>query len=154
MGQSEISYELAHKLFKYDPVTGILIRKLTVSSRAVAGYKISTVNTAGYVVVRFESKLQYVHRIVWLMTYGSWPSREIDHIDGVPSNNKLENLRHVTRSQNLLNKSVDSGTYWSHRDKVWIATIQVDGVKKHIGQHKVKSIAERMYRMEKLKHLP
>lgn len=154
MGQSEVSYELAHKLFRYDPIDGILIRKVTVSSRALAGYKIRAVNTAGYVVVRFEDKLQYAHRIIWLMHYGEWPDQDIDHIDGIPSNNILANLRAVTRSQNLLNKSVDSGTYWSHRDKVWVASIQVGGTKKHIGQHKIKAIAERMYRMEKLKHLP
>lgn len=154
MGQSEVSYELAHKLFKYDPVEGILIRKVTVSSRALAGYKIRTVNTAGYIVVRFEGVLQYAHRIIWLMHCGDWPDQDIDHIDRIPSNNLLANLRAVTRSQNLHNKSVNSGTYWSHRDKVWVASIQVDGIKKHIGQHKIKSIADRMYRIEKLKYLP
>lgn len=154
MGKSEISYELAHKLFRYDPVTGLLIRKITVSSRAVAGYKITAVNTAGYIIVRFEGKLQYAHRIIWLMATGDWPTHDIDHIDGVPSNNILENLRAVTRSANQHNKDVNSGTYWSHRDKVWVASIQVAGVKKHLGQHKSKLVAERMYRMEKLHYLP
>lgn len=154
MGNSKVSYELAHKLFSYNPETGLLTRKVDVSSRALRGMTITAVNTSGYIVVRFEGKLQYAHRIIWLMQYGEWPLYTIDHIDGVPGNNVLDNLRDATSSQNNLNKSVSSGTYWSHRDKVWVASIQVNGVKKHIGQHKIKAVAERMYRLEKLKYLP
>lgn len=154
MGQSEISYELAHKMFRYDPVEGILIRKITVSSRALAGYKIRGTNVDGYVTVRFEDKLQYAHRIIWLMHYREWPTMDIDHLNGNPGDNRLENLRHVSRSDNLLNKYVASGVYWAKRDKVWVASMQVNGLKFHIGQHKLKIVAEAMYRQAKQAYAP
>ena len=141
-------------LFDYNPETGVMRRKVSVSSRAQRGYAVGCENTAGYLVVRYSGKLQYVHRLVWLHVYGVWPVAEIDHIDGNRRNNKLCNLREVTRSQNLHNKEVSSGVYWSHRDKVWVATIQVAGVKKYLGQSKVKKVAELLYRVEKLKQLP
>lgn len=154
MGKSEVSYELAHKMFSYNPDTGIVTRKISVSSRARARDELWTVNCSGYIVVRFEGKLHYVHRIIWLMQTGEWPTLVIDHIDGNGANNKWTNIRHVTYSVNLQNKIVESGVYWSKRDKVWVATMQVDGRRQHIGQHKSKIIAEAMYKQAKLAYVP
>jgi hypothetical protein len=149
-----MTQETVQMLFDYNPETGVMRRKISVSSRAQRGYVVGCETTAGYLVVRYDGKLHYVHRLIWLHVYGAWPVSEIDHIDGNRRNNKLDNLREVTRSQNLHNKDMSGGVYWSQRDKVWVATIQVAGIRKHIGQSKVKKVAELLYRAEKLKHLP
>lgn len=153
MGQSKVSYDLAHKMFSYDPETGVLTRTISVSSRAMAGMQITATNAQGYVVVRFEDKLQYAHRLIWLMETGEWPTLDIDHVNGVPGDNRWDNLRHVSRSVNLHNKVVESGVYWAHRDKVWIASIQVDGKKIHLGQYKSKTTAEIVYKLRKAAYL-
>lgn len=44
-----------------------------------------------------------VHRVIWLLHYKSWPSDEIDHIDGNRSNNKIQNLRVVAAIENAKN---------------------------------------------------
>jgi hypothetical protein len=85
---------------------------------------------------------------------GDWPVEDIDHINRLASDNRWENLRQVTRSVNLHNKQIDSGCYWAARDKVWVASIQVRGVKRHIGQHKDRLIAEAMYAKAKQEYLP
>jgi len=58
----------------------------------------------GYRKLKFCGKQYLVHRVAWLLHYGFWPIGDIDHIDGDPSNNKLENLRDVTHCVNLQNR--------------------------------------------------
>jgi hypothetical protein len=50
---------------------------------------------------------QYLHRLIWILHFGAIPpDLEIDHINGNRSDNRIENLRLVTRSVNLKNKRV------------------------------------------------
>lgn len=53
----------------------------------------------------FQHKFYAIHRIIWVMTYGSIdPSLVIDHLDGDPFNNKIENLSLKTISANMRNQ--------------------------------------------------
>ena len=62
------------------------------------------IGNSGYYQVRKESKLQLVHRVIWEMHYGEIEQGKlIDHIDGDRTNNKLSNLRLVTKSGNARN---------------------------------------------------
>lgn len=55
--------------------------------------------------LRFKCEKYSVHRIIWVMTYGSIdPSLVIDHLDGDPFNNKIENLSLKTISANMRNQ--------------------------------------------------
>lgn len=53
--------------------------------------------------VRVKCKLQLEHRVIFLMIHGYLPAF-IDHIDGDYLNNRIENLRPVTRKQNAANR--------------------------------------------------
>lgn len=158
MVTTEMMYELVRQLFTYDPVTGKLVRRITSSSRAVKGVEVGCKNRAGYLVVNITTKdgprVYYVHRIIWLWMTGEWPMGVIDHKNRNTSDNRWDNLRDVSYSENLHNKHVEAGVYWAPRDKVWVATICVDGVKKHIGQSVDRDKAEAMYREVKAKHMP
>jgi len=49
-----------------------------------------------------RGKLQYIHRLVWETFKGEIPAdREIDHIDGDPHNNHIDNLQLITRRENV-----------------------------------------------------
>jgi len=61
-----------------------------------------------------NGKLYRAHRLVWLYFYGEWPKADIDHINRVKDDNRLENLRDVSRSQNKQNQGA------SIRNKVGI----------------------------------
>jgi hypothetical protein len=62
------------------------------------------IGNSGYYQVRKERKLQLVHRVIWEMHYGLIEQGKfIDHIDGDRTNNKLDNLRLVSRSGNARN---------------------------------------------------
>jgi hypothetical protein len=49
-----------------------------------------------------HNKSWLAHRVIWMMVYGTDPD-EIDHINGNPSDNRIENLRSVDRVNNIRN---------------------------------------------------
>lgn len=65
--------------------------------------KAGSLKPSGYIVVEVNNKNMMAHRLIWMYHYGKL-DKFIDHIDGNKSNNKIENLRLATKSQNCLNK--------------------------------------------------
>jgi hypothetical protein len=94
-----ITQDILHELFEYRE--GKLYWKIS-NTRAVAGNEAGSINSTGYKIVTINNKSYLVHRIIFLMLKGYLPDT-IDHIDGVPLNNKIENLREATMSQNQHN---------------------------------------------------
>ena len=71
----------------------------------VAGYKHP--DNKGYVRVQVMGKMLRVHRVIWEMHNGKIPeSMEIDHINGIRSDNRIENLRIVDGLENMKNKGI------------------------------------------------
>jgi hypothetical protein len=86
-----------------------------------------------YCRVRFNGKAYFLHRLIWLITYGEFPSGQIDHIDGDGLNNSLENMRDVSSSENMRNQRLPStnksgrcGVVWHSSSLRWRASIYVD----------------------------
>lgn len=99
-----------------------------VKSGDIAG---SLYNT-GYWVVNTKGKGYGVHRVIAILSgiITSDSNLEVDHIDRDRSNNKLSNLRAVTKSQNMKNigimksnKSGVAGVSWVKRSSKWRADI-------------------------------
>lgn len=92
-------------LFSYEAETGHLISKYT---EAPAG----SPNQFGHlaVTVRVSGRVRtfLVHRIAWLLAYGDWPEGQLDHKNGVPTDNRLCNLRACTHGQNMMNRKAQS----------------------------------------------
>jgi hypothetical protein len=72
----------------------------------------------------------YAHRAVWAICYGTWPADQIDHINGDPADNRIENLRDCTAAENRKNASKNSrntsgetGVTWNAREQYWQVTI-------------------------------
>lgn len=89
----------------YDPDTGEF-------TRLKNGKRADTHMTIGYKRVRAkigDNKYEfYAHRLAWFMTTGTWPKDEIDHINGKRDDNRLINLRPVTRKENTRNTKLRS----------------------------------------------
>jgi hypothetical protein len=68
-----------------------------------AGKPAGWVLSIGYTAISINSTIYLAHRLVWLLTYGCLPLYEIDHINGVKTDNRLENLREATRVENCRN---------------------------------------------------
>lgn len=127
-------------LFSYDSKTGVLVRKITVSSNAKAGAVVGSVNSDGYLCVGINKTTYKVHQIIWLLVNGKWPNGVIDHINRIKVDNRIENLRDTTVLVNNINKGVrkDSNTgvtnvTWRERDKRFYAACRKNGKQNYIG---------------------
>lgn len=89
----------------YDASTGCFMWKVDCGA-ARAGQKAGRVQADGYLMIGFKGKKVLAHRLAWFFVHGSWPHGEIDHIDGDKANNRIDNLRIVSRSQNMQNMKV------------------------------------------------
>ena len=57
-----------------------------------------------YFRVKLLNKKYLVHRVIWLLEYGVFPSGTLDHINGDRSDNRIENLREVSHFDNMQNR--------------------------------------------------
>ena len=90
------------------------------------------VNRDGYRRIKYMYKLYAVHRLVWTY-HGNAPVAFIDHINGDVLDNRIENLRAATHSQNCMNTRLRSdntsgikGVRWSKLKQKWIGTVGVN----------------------------
>lgn len=60
----------------------------------------------GYLIIKVKGKQFKAHRIVWLINTGNFPECEIDHINRVRADNRIENLRLSNRQQQVENRTV------------------------------------------------
>lgn len=119
--------------FGYDPVTGLITNTGTGS---IAGVK----HVKGYLTISYKGKGYLAHRLAWLLYYGEWPEKQIDHINHDKKDNRIKNLRCVSNFDNHRNmprqknnKSGVTGVFWYERYMKWTAYIKVSGHRKHLG---------------------
>lgn len=91
----------------------------------------------GYKVIKIDQKIYYAHRLAWLYISGEWPDQEIDHINHVKIDNRFENLRQVTGSENCRNRGTTqnrvTGVDWMKKSSVWRASLRINGVPTYLG---------------------
>ena len=134
-----VSFDRIHHLFDYDPLKGKLIRKVTTShNTAPAGSVVKgTLEVQGYRRIKIDGRVYKYHRVVWFHQTGEWPV-EIDHINRVKDDNRIENLRAVSRSENQQNKTETSYNTSGCKGvrKVrngWVSVIFSNGNRFHLG---------------------
>jgi len=154
-----ISQTEAQRLFRYNPYSGVVTRRIDVGTKVKAGDVAGYFRPDGYCVVAIEGRKYLVHRIIWLYVYGSFPKHDIDHIDGVPSNNRIRNLRSVTHRENLRNRKMPRnnktgtvGVTWNNDCEKWQVRINT-GVKQiHIGLFNIKEDAIAARKAAEIEH--
>lgn len=138
--------------YSYDPDSGVISRlKRYGRSRAVIG-PITSTSREGYVIVNHGQEKFKAHRLAFLFMLGRMPDGDIDHIDGVRSNNKWSNLRAASRSENMKNiggrknnASGFRGVSFYARDGRWKAQAQIDGKKYFLGHFDTPQEASEAY---------
>lgn len=138
--------DLLRQLLRYDAETGKLFwreRPLTSfadkrcgntwNARWAGNEALNYVDAVGYASGRIHGNLFMAHRVIWAIESGEWPTLEIDHINGNRSDNRLSNLRQVSRAENAKNvatstrnKSGRVGVHFAKREQRWLALIGSD----------------------------
>jgi hypothetical protein len=88
----------------YDPNTGKFVWLKNRGGKAIAGAEAGTKHSRGYIEINVLGRRWLAHRLAWFMVYGHEPEGQIDHINGVRSDNRIANLRDVDASDNQSNR--------------------------------------------------
>ena len=136
----KLTYDYANYLFKYDPETGNLYKRIKGTDKfrtKPSGTKTKT----GYIQIGVDGKLYLAHRIIVLLINKSLSDGcQIDHIDHNRLNNKLNNLRVVNQSENMRNSSKRNdnstgvtGVVYHKLSRKYMANIFIDGKRIYLG---------------------
>jgi hypothetical protein len=138
------------QILHYSPETG-QFTWLISKPRIKIGNRAGTINkTNGYRQIRIDGKDYQEHRLVWLWQNGSMPSHQIDHINRIRDDNRIQNLREATTSENHenlgKNKSNTSGfTGVCAVSNKWKAQITKHGKNYNLGYFQTPEEAHQAY---------
>lgn len=154
----EYSHEEICSMFSYDKVSGGLKWKHREPSSLknrqwngrFANKTAGTIRKDGYLRVKVGCRYILVHRLIWFIEFGEFPSFLIDHINGNKSDNRLENLREVTKSENATNCNTENstghkGVRYDKRYNTYQVRLTKNGKTFHLGQAKTFSEAIEIY---------
>lgn len=133
---NSLTAERLRLLLRYDPETGEFCwlsrppnsRANKIFNAKYVGRIAGCVCPRGYRYIKIEQQFFSASRLAWLYMTGEWPKDEADHKDRDPSNNRFNNLREASRSQNGANRGVHKnsrsgvkGVYFSAHHRKWVS---------------------------------
>lgn len=132
-----LSHKRLTELLDYDPVTGIFIRKISISNRTKVGEVAGSISK-GYRQITVDGIRYEAHRLAWFFHYGHWPNGIVDHEDHDGLNNRIKNLRDTGKQGNSANSLRNQNNRSGYKGvspfrKSFRATIRVNGRLQHLG---------------------
>lgn len=128
-------------LLSYEPDTGV-IRWIAKGKGRIKKKEAGTLLHSGYAGICIGPKRWQSHRIAWALHYGEWPKDQIDHINGIRTDNRICNLREASNAQNGKNLGLSKANTSGHKgvcfDKQtgkWRAIIKVNFNQINIGRY-------------------
>jgi len=148
--------EILREIFDYDHERGCLIwkprprshfrsdRAMAVCNGTFAGRVAGHQSARGYWVLMLDGKRYGAHRLIWAWHHGDLPAGQVvDHIDGDPSNNKIENIRAGSYSLNSRNQKLSRrntsgmpGVRRTSNGKAWLAMVGLNREYHYLGIYK------------------
>ena len=102
-----LTQERLREKLDYDSANGLFRWRAGSSRRFFRGGEIAgRPDKDGYVCIRVANRTYRAATLAWFYVYGKWPSDELDHINGIPADNSIANLREATRGQQRANSRI------------------------------------------------
>lgn len=147
-GTFDLDANTLRQIVTYDEQIGHLVWQHTHGKRVRGCCVGSEGNRRGDLKVCIGGKRYFQHRLIWLYVHGVWPNGFIDHIDGDPKNNRIENLREASCTENLWNTrrsrkntSGYKGVSWDRKTCSWRAYVTANGKTHWLGNFQTKEAA-------------
>jgi hypothetical protein len=133
MTVASLTHDRLLERLAYNPETGVFTWLWAKSQRAAwnsrhAGRQAGALGIRGYICISIDRRLYPAHRLAWLYVKGVWPAEQVDHINHDRTDNRMANLREVSKAENAknkspstLNKSGLTGVSYNARDDLWVA---------------------------------
>ena len=156
---SNIDCNQLREILEYQPETGLFFWKKKrngISVGQLAGGK----DRDGYIRIRIDNVKYAAHRLAWMYIHNDFPKNFIDHINGIKIDNRICNVRDVTRSENMQNlfkpqgRNIYIGVYKNQNANTWYSKIEINGKQIRLGTFKTPEEANIAYKKAKLIYHP
>ena len=98
-----------------------------------------------WVYLNYKTYILYTHHFAWFCVYGNCNIEQIDHINGIRTDNRICNLRNVTHQQNQWNRTKAKGYYYNTPRNKWRAVIRLNNKDIHLGYFTSEQEARQSY---------
>ncbi len=144
-----LTAEVASQIWRYDPQTGFFFWLISPRYDVLVGDRAGNFD-GKYWRLRYKHKNYKASRVAWLMVYGEWPTLQVDHINGIKTDDRITNLRQASNSENLRNRPATKknklGVKGVSRTRYsYVAQISVNGENKRLGSFKTVEAAKQAY---------
>lgn len=152
-----LTHERLREVLDYDPTTGIFTWKVG-TARGRPGMQAGVLGgkNSGYRYLSIDARKYLAHRLAWFYVNGSWPGRNLDHVNGKPDDNRIANLREATPAQNSQNgvRKVGKSGFRGVRKKgnKFTATIIARNHRYHLGYFATAEEASAAYEAAQAKY--
>lgn len=129
------SQSILKEYLSYDAITGHLTWIKKPSSRTVIRSRAGTLRKDGYRSIALLGGKWQEHHIIWCLVTGEYPTHQLDHINQVRDDNRINNLREVTKAENARNRARgeslldEAGIWYCKRRQRYVAEITLNGKK-------------------------
>lgn len=142
-----------HSYLRFDPESGRFFWRKKPSKRIPIGAPAGFPTGTGQIRIELAGVRYWAHHLTWLFTYGEWPNGILDHINGNPDDNRIDNLRPADSSKNMqnsklfcTNSSGFKGVSFCRQTQKWRASITKDTRKHCLGRFSTPDLAHAAYR--------
>lgn len=137
----DLTQDILKQFLEYDPETGDWRWLKSTGKMINEGDSAGTISVHGYRIITFLGVKYRAARLAFLYITGSWPKKEADHDNRCKLDDRWSNLFDRTRSENQLNRDLQSnntsgvrGVYWDADREKWNVQIKKDNINHFVGR--------------------